>query len=312
MKQKTIFVESLNLEEKDLKERPLEQNPMRTDRPIIAFAIGAFTVVLIFFMLFSVLSSLETEFRTTEIILHQELLSQFIFSLMVFVLPAFVLSRSFIPNDPDFLQYKKKPNFKTIAILIVAFFSTNFFLNWLVNLNEMIPMSSQLRAIFDKMQAQLELMQEAYLQVSSVGSFLLVFILVAILPAVSEEFFFRGLLQGSLKKAGIGKHHTIVIAAILFALIHVQFYNFLALFFMGALLGYAYHYTKNIWVPIIVHLFNNGLIVILTYANTLGWTSIDLEAEPPFLVSLAALVVFIGFIYMFVKHTRSMQIENQE
>jgi len=93
------------------------------------------------------------------------------------------------------------------------------------------------------------------------SAFIFNFIVIAILAAIGEEICFRGVLQGLMK-------HTktaIWITAIIFSSIHMQFYGFIPRLLMGALFGYMLVWSKNIWIPIIMHCTNNGMIAILYY-----------------------------------------------
>ncbi|MBD3639115.1 MAG: CPBP family intramembrane metalloprotease, partial [Crocinitomicaceae bacterium] len=69
----------------------------------------------------------------------------------------------------------------------------------------------------------------------------------ALLPAISEELIFRGLLLKKLMESSEGKtHFAVIVTALLFAAIHVQPWNLLPMIIMGILLGYVYVYTKDI------------------------------------------------------------------
>jgi uncharacterized protein len=81
--------------------------------------------------------------------------------------------------------------------------------------------------------------------------------LIAILPAFCEELFFRGVLQNLLVKLFNNIHIGIVSSALFFALIHIDFYNFLPIFFIGLIFGYLYVFTSNIFITIILHFLYN-------------------------------------------------------
>jgi membrane protease YdiL (CAAX protease family) len=89
---------------------------------------------------------------------------------------------------------------------------------------------------------------------------------LAIVPALFEEFFFRGCLQQIMialtKNAFVG----IMITAILFSAIHLSFYGFLPRVFLGVLLGYIFYYSKNLWLSIIAHFLNNAFSVTVLYS----------------------------------------------
>jgi hypothetical protein len=89
------------------------------------------------------------------------------------------------------------------------------------------------------------------------------FVVIAILAGLTEEVFFRGVVQPLFQNITQNKHAAIWITAIVFSAIHFQFYGFVPRMLLGALFGYLYVYTKNITVPIWAHILNNGITLIM-------------------------------------------------
>jgi hypothetical protein len=95
----------------------------------------------------------------------------------------------------------------------------------------------------------------------------LTFLVVAILPGIGEELLFRGIIQNELQRKLI--HHSIwpfIIAAFIFAAFHGEVVGFMPKFIIGLILGYAYYKTKNLFIPICLHVLNNGMQVLSVYA----------------------------------------------
>jgi len=93
-------------------------------------------------------------------------------------------------------------------------------------------------------------------------------IVIAIVPAIAEECFFRGaLLQLFLGKFSgtnhtyVNKHLAIWLTAFIFSFIHFQFYGFVPRLMLGALFGYLFVWSESIWVPILAHATNNAIMV---------------------------------------------------
>ena len=68
---------------------------------------------------------------------------------------------------------------------------------------------------------------------------------------------------------------AIWISAIIFSAIHLQFEGFLPRMVLGVVLGYLYHWTGNLWVPMLAHAFNNGIQIVLIYATGMDVTTFD-------------------------------------
>jgi len=101
-------------------------------------------------------------------------------------------------------------------------------------------------------------------------------IIMALFPAIFEEFLFRGTLQPFFSKWFTNKHLAVVLTAFTFSTIHFQFYGFIPRFLLGIYLGYLLIWGKSLWLPIIAHFMHNALSIILDFiAQKQG---IDLEA----------------------------------
>lgn len=90
-------------------------------------------------------------------------------------------------------------------------------------------------------------------------------LMIAILPAIGEELFFRGTLQNTFTSLFKNPHVAVWLTAILFSAIHLQFYGFLPRMFLGALFGYLFIWGKSIWLPILGHFLNNGFAVVMAF-----------------------------------------------
>ena len=87
--------------------------------------------------------------------------------------------------------------------------------------------------------------------------------LVAIIPALFEEFLFRGIIL----KIGLSQYKSalkaIIYQALIFAILHLSYYELPGILMIGALLGYIAKETKSIWSGVVTHATFNGLTVIL-------------------------------------------------
>ena len=94
--------------------------------------------------------------------------------------------------------------------------------------------------------------------------FVLVGTLFVFLPAaMMEEIMIRGYVLGRLMSK-INKFAALAISSVLFAIFHLGNPNMgvlplINLFLAGLMLGAAFLYTRNLWFPIILHLFWNWI-----------------------------------------------------
>lgn len=136
------------------------------------------------------------------------------------------------------------------------------------------------------------------LEMNGPTDLLLNLFVVAITPAIGEELLFRGVIQKELNRHLRNPHVGIVLTSIIFSAIHMSVEGFPARLLLGIVLGYSYHFTKNLWYPILLHLFNNGLQVLALYISGENVKELDPTEGPEIhwafaLVSLlAAIIIF--------------------
>lgn len=92
---------------------------------------------------------------------------------------------------------------------------------------------------------------------------LLLFVAVAVLAPLLEEFLFRGLLQKSLMPM-MPAWAAIILSAAIFATVHMDAYAFPPIFLLGAGFGYLYYKTGSLRVCIVLHMINNGAALAFT------------------------------------------------
>ena len=94
-------------------------------------------------------------------------------------------------------------------------------------------------------------------------------LLVAILPAICEEFLHRGVLLQGIRSMGYKR--AIVISGVLFGLIHFSITQTIYATVIGILLGFVAIASKSIIPAIIIHFTNNFISLYLSYASSYGW-----------------------------------------
>ena len=95
--------------------------------------------------------------------------------------------------------------------------------------------------------------------------------LMAILPAVAEELFFRGILQPLFIRLTKKKWWGILITSVIFSLLHFQIDNLLAILFASVILGLVYEKKMNIYLNMLLHFaFNTfSLLSLFLIKNNL-------------------------------------------
>lgn len=88
---------------------------------------------------------------------------------------------------------------------------------------------------------------------------ILLYISTAVLPAIIEEWVFRGVILKNLLP--YGKRGALLISSLLFGIMHVDPARVIFATCFGLLLGICYEYTRSIKIPMIIHFINNSIAV---------------------------------------------------
>lgn len=121
----------------------------------------------------------------------------------------------------------------------------------------------------------------------NVWHLLLFTLTLAIIPAVFEELFFRGLLLNSLE--GHGTITKVVAVGVCFALYHCNLGQFIYQFIYGVAFCLLALYAKSVVPCIIAHFINNFVIILCEYLG------IVIDLFNPILIAIG-LVALVGFV----------------
>lgn len=199
------------------------------------------------------------------------------------------------------------PGFRALVLGMVAIIAAQFFIDWVVKMNRSIPLPPDLSFIKDS-EEKIEEITKALLDFKDVTRFWVLTLVIAVIPAIAEEFFFRGLLMGDLIKGGIHPWISIVITSFVFAVIHLEFTHFFAIWILGIGLGFLYYSSGSLWLAIIAHFINNFMTVLFQYLINIGVISEQVEdASMPVYVSVLGLVVFIYSLWFLERNSADKQ-----
>ena len=127
-----------------------------------------------------------------------------------------------------------------------------------MSLQELYLVPDFLRSIYDSWAEANDIFTEHLLVGESIPLLLLGLLTVALVPAICEELFFRGLVQRSFE-GELAPRTAIWITALLFALIHMQPILLIPLTGLGLLLGYLAWRSGSILPAILLHLLFNAM-----------------------------------------------------
>ncbi len=175
----------------------------------------------------------------------------------MFIAPGFILAMYFSEKPLKYLGLNRiNLNLGLLGLLtiIVAFPAINL----LASINEQVNMPQWMI----DMEQKAQVLTKAFMTVNSIGGLLLNIFMIAVLPAIGEELIFRGILQRIFTDLTGKVVWGIVISAVLFSSMHMQFQGFLPRLALGVLFSYFYIWSGSLWLPIIAHFINNSIAII--------------------------------------------------
>ena len=192
---------------------------------------------------------------------------------------------------------------KNLAIVFVITLGGMLFNGLLMHWNAQLQLPgflSEVEVWMKEMEIQLMELTNFLTDFQSIPELLMGILVIGVFAGIGEELFFRGLIQPKMQFYFQSPHLGIWVTAFIFSAIHVQFFGFLPRMFLGAIFGYAYHYTGSLIYPIVGHILNNSLTLLLVYFVNQGLLEIDLQSTE--VVSYPAalggfLVLILGFLY---------------
>ncbi|MCX6286943.1 MAG: CPBP family intramembrane metalloprotease [Bacteroidetes bacterium] len=217
----------------------------------------------------------------------------------LFIIPPILIGYLFERNSWSYLHANSTGSGNLYFIVFLLMFLSLPFINWLVDINGMMKLPAFLKGVEDWMKTaeeQAGKLTDTFLSGKSFSNFLFNIFMIGILPAVGEEFMFRGLLQKLLKGWLKNIHLAIFITGFLFGLMHLQFYGLLPRMILGVIFGYLFYWSGSIWVPVFAHFINNSAAIIISYLANLGLISQKYQdfgsTSNLFLILLSMLMTF--------------------
>jgi uncharacterized protein len=266
------------------------------------FARNLCNVALYYKITFGISSAQLDTFMQGELYNHLNVvfISQAIFQVTTFLLPALLYAYLADPKPGAYLGLKKPG--KTIHVILALFLGVAmiFFVSplgsWLKELN--------LGETSKELDEQREHFINAYLSRSNTLATIRNIILIAVIPAFCEEFFFRGLLLKFAHSLVPKWWFSIGVSALAFAAFHTSISEFVPIFIAGIILGWVYYLTSSIWLSVLLHLVFNGVQALAgIYSNPALDKSLENNQTVIALFVIATLLVAAGLFFFFKTKT---------
>ena len=196
---------------------------------------------------------------------------QLLYTAVVFLLPALMFAYLAHPRPAVYMGLAARPRSLQLVLALLIILCSVPLVNVMGEWNSTWPVSQSIRDLEELATKQTKLL----LKMPDIGTMFFNLLLLALLPAVAEEVFFRGVLQRILTPMVKNGWLAALIAAVIFSAIHMQFLGFMPRLLLGFLMGAIYLVSGNLWLSIGGHFLNNGVQVVLVYLYQAGIISYD-------------------------------------
>lgn len=185
--------------------------------------------------------------------------------ILVFLSPVATASVLISRKPIRLLQLAYKVDVKSIILVGLVAVASIPVMNIIIEWNAGMSLPESLHSVEDWMrqsEQQSAALINKMLEGTSFVDLIVGILIIGILTGLSEEVFFRGMLQKLFMNRPMNPHLAIWITAIIFSAVHMQFYGFVPRLLLGAFFGYLAWWGHSLWLPIIAHALNNSLVVI--------------------------------------------------
>ena len=224
----------------------------------------------------------------------------------LFIVPSIVFVVVVSRRPIHFLEASRRPRLWPFILVSLIMFAALPMVGFLTQINQALHLPDALQSIENWMrntEAAAEEITRRFLIMHTWQDFAVNLLMIAIIPAIGEEFIFRGIIQKQFAEWTRNRHVAVLITAILFSAMHLQFFSFLPRVWLGIILGYMLVYSGNIWFPVLAHFVNNAAALIFYHYYEMGQLDFEIDdigAGPMgALMAVTSLVVIIALFIAF-------------
>lgn len=228
---------------------------------------------------------------------------QVVSTIIIFFIPAFITARIASSTPFSRLGFKSGVKLNRAAVAILLMLCALPLVGFLAEVNKVIPVTDAMRKIFDTMESQYAEQVKLMATFKTPVDYILAIFIIALIPALVEEIFFRGAMQSIFMKWFKIPWLVILITSFIFSAIHFSWYGFIPRMALGMVLGYIFFYTGNLWYSVLGHFFNNALSISVLYWQYTKDKKMNMEVgeSAPWWAGVLSIVILIALFYLLKK-----------
>jgi membrane protease YdiL (CAAX protease family) len=220
----------------------------------------------------------------------------------LFIIPAVIIMKLLKTENDERMSEIKLPQLKEIGLVIILAFCIFPITSFSGQINSIMHLPDFLSGVEQWMIRQEDKADDLLnllIVADTFPAMLLNLLMIAVLPAIAEEFIFRGVFQKIFYGLFRSGHLAIWVSALIFSTIHFQFFGFIPRLILGLVFGYLFYWSGTLWLPVISHFVNNAVPVVLSYIQ--GVEKLKVPVDVPLLhqVLILPLPVITALLILF-------------
>jgi len=236
---------------------------------------------------------------------------QLVSTLFLFFLPAWGAIRILHRSPLRFMGFHQGRDLRMAGLVVLVMAACLPMVGSLSELNRMIPVPSSYQKAFQDMEDSYLRQMKAMARMGGIMDYLSCLLIMAFIPALFEEAFFRGGMQNLLQRMTPRPWVAVIVTSIVFSAIHFSYYGFIPRFVLGVVLGLLFLYSGSLWMAILGHFLNNAVVVTYMYWLTLQGRPIEeaMDDSQPLWYGLPAAIALVALMVLYRRRAEQLRRE---
>ncbi len=223
-------------------------------------------------------------------LITQYILNALLVSIVSIALPSILFIGKRTSPEFNIRRITLRQGLLSVCIGIAAFFTAS-------------SVNTMFHELFSLTGANTDIVSTPIPDIDNAFSLIVGLIVLCIVPAITEELLFRGVLLYSWRS--LGRKRSVMLVAMLFSLLHFSLPSLPALFAIGLMLGFAAFDSRSIIPGIIIHFTNNFISLVF---SMLGTDSSASQGAAAYIVPIMAALFFVIGIILFFPANRAFKV----
>ena len=233
-------------------------------------------------------------------------------SAATFIGPAYLFKRK--TGDHDLFPKENFYDWKIYVLGILFLLAFAPFMSLISEWNMQMHLPDSWKTVEEWMREkedEMAILTEQIVMTSDWDRLILNIVVMAVIPGIGEELFFRGALQQIGTRIFKNEYVAVWVVAIIFSAIHVQFFGFFPRLLLGVIFGYLVLWTRNIWTAVLAHFMNNCMVVIVAFyyaSQGKGYAELMKSESYPIIMYLGSFILSMGIAFICYRYVTRIKI----